>query len=147
MMITIREFKYLDADTLYSIMQLRMEVFYLEQRIMEQDFDDIDRKSKQIYIEGKGKKVDGCCRLFADPEIPGRMVIGRLAVKKSLRRKSRGSFLLKSAVSQAQRDGAKEVMLHAQIQTVDFYRRRGFEPIGEPYEEAGILHVMMIHKF
>lgn len=147
MIITIQEFKYLEVNVLYSIMQLRMEVFYLEQHIMEQDFDDIDRHSKHIYIEGKNKKVDGCCRLFTDPKNSNRMMIGRLAVRKSLRHKFYGSFLLASATEQAQRDGAKEVALHAQIQTVDFYRKKGYEPVGESFMEAGIEHVLMVHKF
>jgi predicted GNAT family N-acyltransferase len=34
-------------------------------------------------------------------------------------------------------------MLHAQRSAEEFYRGLGFQPTGEPFEEAGISHIEM----
>ena len=39
--------------------------------------------------------------------------------------------------------GDAEVMLHAQVSAIGFYRRAGFEAHGERFEEAGIGHLEM----
>ena len=36
-----------------------------------------------------------------------------------------------------------QVMLNAQVQALDFYRRQGFIEEGEPFMEAGIVHRAM----
>jgi len=38
------------------------------------------------------------------------------------------------------------VMLHAQRSAEGFYARFGFVPRGEPFEEAGIVHIEMVQK-
>jgi predicted GNAT family N-acyltransferase len=40
-------------------------------------------------------------------------------------------------------EGVPQIMLHAQAQTVDFYRQFGFIPVGEPFVEAGLSHLEM----
>ena len=48
------------------------------------------------------------------------------------------------AVLQAARQrGDREVVLHAQRSAEGFYGRLGFQPRGEPFEEAGIPHIEM----
>ena len=37
----------------------------------------------------------------------------------------------------------REVLLHAQASAVGFYLRRGFRPVGDAFEEAGIPHQAM----
>jgi predicted GNAT family N-acyltransferase len=39
--------------------------------------------------------------------------------------------------------GDRQVGLHAQRTAEGFYRRLGFTPQGEPFEEAGIPHIEM----
>jgi predicted GNAT family N-acyltransferase len=43
----------------------------------------------------------------------------------------------------AGRRGDAEVTLHAQVSALGFYRRAGFAPFGERFEEAGIEHLEM----
>jgi predicted GNAT family N-acyltransferase len=40
--------------------------------------------------------------------------------------------------------GDREVVLHAQRTAEGFYRRQGFVVRGEPFTEAGIVHVEMV---
>jgi ElaA protein len=34
--------------------------------------------------------------------------------------------------------------MHAQCAVADFYRRFGFAPVGEPFDEDGIAHIAMV---
>ena len=45
--------------------------------------------------------------------------------------------------SEAKRQGAKTIRLHAQVPAVPFYERFGFHPVGEPFLEADIPHILM----
>ena len=40
----------------------------------------------------------------------------------------------------------KEIELSAQVQTINFYKKLGFRPIGEVYLEANIKHQKMIYN-
>jgi predicted GNAT family N-acyltransferase len=43
----------------------------------------------------------------------------------------------------ARERGLDACVLHAQRRVAEFYRRQGYEVVGEPFEEAGIPHVEM----
>ena len=45
----------------------------------------------------------------------------------------------------AKERGDREVVLHAQRTAEGFYARLGFVQRGEPFEEAGIVHIEMAH--
>jgi YbgC/YbaW family acyl-CoA thioester hydrolase len=70
--------------------------------------------------------------------------IGRMAVLASVRGAGVGAALLSALVTESRRLGAREVMLHAQVDAADFYRRQGFQPRGPRFEEAGIEHQEMV---
>ena len=40
----------------------------------------------------------------------------------------------------------KTIYLHAQEAVVDFYKKLGFEVLGEQFSEADILHSKMVYK-
>jgi predicted GNAT family N-acyltransferase len=52
-------------------------------------------------------------------------------------------MVLDGLVQAAQARGDREVTLHAQCSAEGFYRRAGFTPQGERFEEAGITHIAM----
>jgi predicted GNAT family N-acyltransferase len=51
--------------------------------------------------------------------------------------------MLEALMAAAGQRGDREVGLHAQITAFGFYRRAGFVPHGERFEEAGIVHQEM----
>ena len=55
-----------------------------------------------------------------------------------------GAMVLETLMLEARRLGYREVLLHAQISAEGFYRRAGFVPRGERFDEAGIQHVEMV---
>jgi predicted GNAT family N-acyltransferase len=52
--------------------------------------------------------------------------------------------VLLALMQAANQRGDREVMLHAQRSAERFYARFGFVARGEPFEEAGIMHIEMV---
>jgi predicted GNAT family N-acyltransferase len=66
-----------------------------------------------------------------------------MAVVKDWRGRGVGAAILMALVEAARRRGDVEVALSAQTHALGFYRRHGFSPEGEVYEEVGIPHQAM----
>jgi YbgC/YbaW family acyl-CoA thioester hydrolase len=101
---------------------IRREVFIEEQRIpAELEWDEADAH---------------CLHAVAK--------VGRMAVLRPMRGSRVGRMVLEALLLEAQRLGYREVLLHAQITAEGFYRRAGFAPRGERFDEAGIAHIEMV---
>lgn len=126
------------AESEQNLRAVRDEVFGREQAVPRGlDWDGNDPRCAQaLALDDDGRPV-GTGRLQPD----GR--IGRLAVLKAWRRHGIGGRLLEALVDAARAAGLGEVHLHAQFQVLDFYARRGFEPEGPEFLEAGLRHVVM----
>lgn len=74
---------------------------------------------------------------------PGVGQIGRMATHAGVRSAGVGRQVLDALLAASRARGDHEVLLHAQIGAVAFYRRAGFETEGPVYEEAGVLHQTM----
>ena len=57
MTIHTTSFRHLDIETLYDILQLRSEVFVVEQNCVYQDLDGIDKNAMHSWIVEEGKMV------------------------------------------------------------------------------------------
>ena len=73
----------------------------------------------------------------------GEARVGRMAVRADVRRQGVGGRVLRFLEEAAAAEGAVEVTLHAQRYVAAFYLAHGYAEEGEPFEEAGIEHVMM----
>ena len=117
--------------------RIRFAVFVEEQRVpREIELDDNDAACVHAlaFIEGE---VVGTGRLLPDGHI------GRMAVLQAHRGTGVGSEILKALIEAARARGDRSVALSAQTHALEFYRRHGFAPEGEVYEEAGITHQAM----
>ena len=123
---------------------LRTAVFVDEQRIpAELEWDAADATAVHALARNWLGVPVATGRLLQ--HAPGVGRIGRMAVSRVLRGSNLGRDLL-SALMQAARDrGDQEVLLHAQRTAEGFYARLGFVQRGEPFEEAGIVHIEMVH--
>ena len=79
----------------------------------------------------------GCGRLLPDGHV------GRMAVRAPWRGRGVGAALLVHLVALGAARGDARAILNAQVQAVPFYARHGFVVVGEPFDEAGIPHVVM----
>jgi YbgC/YbaW family acyl-CoA thioester hydrolase len=122
--------------------RLRTEVFVKEQRIpAELEWDEADAQCLHAVGYNRLGQVVATGRLL--PSDDGIARIGRMAVHQVLRGSGFGEQVLRSLSAAARERGDRLVELHAQRSAASFYARLGFEPKGEPYEEAGIPHITM----
>ncbi len=122
--------------------QVRTEVFLEEQRIpVEMEWDELDDAAVHAVARNRLGLAVGTGRLLQ--HAPGVGRIGRMAVTRVLRGSNVGRDVLRALVLAASQRGDHEVLLHAQRTAQGFYARLGFEPRGEPFEEAGIVHIEM----
>ena len=130
--------------------KLRTAVFVQEQGIApELEWDDADSTALHaVAYNGLGQGI-ATGRLVRHNSDAGKNVskIGRMAVHRALRGAHFGQALLQTLTHAARGRGDAEVMLHAQRSAEGFYQRLGFAPRGEPFDEAGIVHIEMVKSF
>ena len=149
----IRTFADLSTSELYEILKVRYAVFTQEQGIIYLDEDDIDYLSTHVFLT-RGPIVVAYARLFRaktetvlnkeKPRLESNdaiFFIGRMLT--TVRHQGFGTRLMHTILAEARRQGAKTLRLHAQTHAVPFYERFGFQPVGEPFLEADIPHILM----
>lgn len=131
-----------DWDTLRDDAQrLRIEVFVIEQGVpVELEWDEADTVSIHAVAYDAENEPVATGRLLPDGHI------GRMAVRQSLRGSGIGSQVLQALLQEARREGHTELVLHAQIQALNFYARHGFVADGDIFMEAGIEHCKMLYR-
>jgi YbgC/YbaW family acyl-CoA thioester hydrolase len=124
--------------------QVRSEVFLDEQRIpVEMAWDEADEVAIHALTRNRLGLPVATGRLLQ--QAPGVGRIGRMAVNRVLRGSNVGRDVLRALMQAATQRGDHEVLLHAQRTAQGFYARLGFLQRGEPFEEAGIVHLEMVH--
>ncbi|HSV52285.1 MAG TPA: YbgC/FadM family acyl-CoA thioesterase [Burkholderiaceae bacterium] len=123
--------------------KVRTEVFVQEQRIpMEMEWDAADQTAVHAVAYNRLGQPVATGRLLQ--HAPGVAKIGRMAVNRVLRGSRLGRDILEALAQAARERGDHEIILHAQRSAEGFYRRLGFEPRGEPFDEVGIPHLEMV---
>ncbi|WP_422089828.1 GNAT family N-acetyltransferase [Tenacibaculum ovolyticum] len=140
----IKNFKELTTSELYEILQLRSEVFVVEQDCVYQDIDRKDQKALHV-IGIKEDKIIAYTRLFNSGQYFDTPSIGRVVVKDTERKYGYGHDLIKASI-QAIVDNYSEnkITISAQTYLQKFYESHGFVKVGEEYLEDGIPHIKMI---
>lgn len=124
---------------------LRTEVFVQEQQIpLELEWDGLDEVAVHAVAYNRLGEPVATARLLQSAPQLGR--IGRMAVTRLLRGAGVGRVLLQTLIEAAAQRGDRQIVLHAQRSAKDFYTRAGFEPQGQPFEEAGIPHIEMVRR-
>ncbi len=137
-------FDALTLTELYELLQLRSEVFVVEQACVFQDMDGADSEAMHLLGTAGGQPV-AYARCFAAGVKFNEASIGRLVTRSTLRGTGAGHLLLRRAVaSVAQQWGPQAIRIGAQARLENFYRQHGFVPTGEPYIEDGIAHIEML---
>ncbi|MBA6156729.1 GNAT family N-acetyltransferase [Tenacibaculum sp. S7007] len=140
----VKTFKELTTSELYEILQLRSEVFVVEQDCVYQDIDFKDQKALHV-IGTKEGKIIAYTRLFNSGEYFDTPSIGRVVVKDTERKFGYGHDLIKVSI-QAIIDNYNEtkITISAQTYLQKFYESHGFKQVGEEYLEDGIPHIKMV---
>lgn len=139
----IKRFNELSIGELYQLLQLRSEVFVVEQNCVYQDIDGKDRKA--MHVLGKYEdKVVAYTRLFGPGDYFGESSIGRVVISERYRDRKWGHLLMQRSIGAvAEYLGAGPITISAQQYLTGFYESHGFVQKGQPYLEDGIPHIRM----
>ena len=139
----IKRFEALTVDELYNLLQLRSEVFVVEQNCVYQDIDGKDRIALHLIGECQSKVV-AYARLFAAGDYFENASIGRVVVGTKYRENKWGHQLMQHAIT-AIEDHFKttKITISAQLYLKKFYESHGFIATGETYLEDDIPHIQM----
>jgi len=142
--INVKTFKELTTQELYDILQLRTEVFVVEQDCVYQDMDGKDQKALHV-IGYKNSRVVAYTRIFKSGDYFDYASIGRVVVSKQEREHKYGNDIMKASI-EAIKNHYNETMIKISAQTYlkRFYNNLEFFEVGEEYLEDGIPHVAMI---
>lgn len=140
----LKKFEELTPYQLYALLQLRNEVFVVEQHCVFQDADNRDQNSYHLMGFNNNKLI-AYTRLIRPGEMYDQASIGRVVTSPSARRSGAGKELMKQSIDAAYNlFGVQPIKIGAQLYLKKFYESFGFEPAGEVYLEDGIEHIYMI---
>ncbi len=142
-----KAFNDLSATELYAVMQLRNEVFIIEQNCVYQDADNKDALS--FHLCGWHNDIlVAYCRILPAGIAFDEPSIGRVVVSSGYRKTGSGRELVQKAIVKT-KDQFKQnkITIGAQLYLQHFYTSLGFVQVSGTYIEDGITHIEMQYKF
>lgn len=138
-----KTFQELTTSELYKILQLRSEVFVVEQDCVYQDIDFKDQKALHV-IGFKDDKIVAYTRIFKPEDYFENASIGRVVVAADERKYGFGHDLIKSSIKAIKTHfKVDEITISAQKYLKKFYETHQFKQVGAEYLEDGIPHIRM----
>jgi ElaA protein len=138
-----KQFGDLTPLELYAILQLRTEVFVVEQNCVFQDMDGKDHYCHHI-MGWNNDKIIATARIVPPGITYGFPSIGRVVTSPSVRGKNAGRELMNKSIDELTRlYGNSIIRIGAQLYLKKFYESFGFEQSGPVYDEDGIDHIQM----
>jgi ElaA protein len=139
----IKRFETLSTQELYKLLQLRAEVFIVEQNCVYQDIDGKDEKALHLIGEDNCEIV-AYARLFKPNDYFEQASIGRVVVKETSRAKKLGHILMREAIQVIKTHfDERKITISAQLYLKKFYESHGFIQTSEMYLEDDIPHIEM----
>lgn len=146
MEVFVKTFSQLSNRELYQILQLRSEVFVVEQDCVYQDLDGKDEKALHVFGLKDGNVI-AYARVFAPGDYFENVSIGRVVVPKNMRKYGFGKVIMEASLKEVQkRFPEATIELSAQTYLIKFYTDLGFGTQGEGYLEDGIPHIRMMKR-
>ncbi|WP_452225425.1 GNAT family N-acetyltransferase [Lacinutrix chionoecetis] len=144
--IITKTFQELTTQELYNVLQLRSEVFVVEQNCVYQDLDGKDEKALHV-IGFKNEKIVAYTRLFKPGDYFEFSSIGRVVVAEKERKYKFGYEIMEASIKVIKSHyNTDEIKISAQCYLKNFYNNLRFFEIGEEYLEDGIPHIGMLYK-
>lgn len=142
-----KTFDELTSDELYELLNLRSEVFVVEQDCIYNDMDGFDKDA--IHVLGFDKThLAAYARILPPGTRYKNISIGRVVVDPKSRGKSLGKQLMKQSIELVKTTWGKlPVNISAQLHLEKFYADLGFRTVSDVYLEDGIPHLKMEYSF
>lgn len=142
--VLVKSWGELTTSDLYSFVKLRTDVFFVEQKVDEEELDNRDQEPGTVHYWLED--ASGCAAYIRvlvndEPEhLDAKRIIGRVVVRADRRGEGLAQILLARAIEDF---GHEPMLLHAQQYVAPLYAKFGFEEFGEPFDEATIMHIGM----
>ncbi len=139
-----KSFDELSPGQLYAIIQLRNEVFVVEQNCVFQDADNKDQDAYHMmgWIDNN---LVAYTRLIPSGIAYRETSIGRVVISPKLRKTGLGRELMDLSIDLLYNIwGKTPIKIGAQLYLKNFYESIGFQQTSEVYMEDGIEHIEML---
>ena len=144
---TLKKFDELSVQEFHDIIQLRLDIFVVEQDCPYLDLDGKDQIAYHFYATTKDGVTVAYTRLFAPGDYYQEAAIGRVVVHKKYRKDGLGFELMSRSIQQIESIyQTKKIKIGAQQYLKNFYESLGFVSTGLDYMEDGIPHTYMLIK-
>ncbi|MBF8149044.1 GNAT family N-acetyltransferase [Winogradskyella sp. F6397] len=142
--IKVKTFNELTTQQLYDLLQLRSEIFVVEQDCVYQDIDGKDQKA--LHVLGyKNDVLVAYTRVFKPGFYFDESSIGRVVVQQKARKFKYGYDIMRASIEAIKTHYNEDIIrISAQTYLKKFYNTLGFFEVGEEYLEDGIPHINMI---
>jgi ElaA protein len=143
----------LTPHQLYELLQLRTDVFVMEQACAFQDMDGYDHLAVHLLgtevpataAQGQGAPLIAYARLFPAKIKFAEASIGRVITRDTVRGTGLGHVLICEAIrAVAALWGVQPIRIGAQSRLTAYYRQHGFVEVGPTYLEDNIDHQDML---
>ena len=144
----LKKFEGLSNYELYVLLQLRSEVFVVEQNCVFLDLDGTPDFEAYHLLAYHDTELWAAARLLAKGVSYAEYAsVGRIVNSSKARGKGIGKALMQEAMQQmAALFPNDSIKIGAQQYLENFYNSFGFQTISEPYLEDGIWHIHMVKK-
>lgn len=140
----LKKFEELTPAELYAVMQLRNEVFVVEQNCVYQDADNKDLKSHH-FMGWDGQTLVAYTRLLPQGISFTESSIGRVVNSPRYRGMGAGRELMERSIDTALKlFNCNSIKIGAQLYLKKFYESLGFVQCGPEYLEDNIPHIEML---
>ena len=144
---TLKKFNDLSLQEFHDIIQLRLDIFVVEQDCPYLDLDGKDEIAYHLFaVTDEGQTV-AYTRLFGPGDYYEEAAIGRVVVHRDFRKEGLGFELMSRSVQQIESlFKTRNIRIGAQQYLKKFYESLGFLSTGHDYLEDGIPHTYMTLK-
>lgn len=144
---TLKKFSELTVDELHDLLQLRINIFVVEQNCPYPELDGKDKIAYHYFVTDDQERIVAYTRIFGPGDYYEQAAIGRVVVDASKRREGLGYDLMKGSIAVV-KDlyGTDKIKIGAQKYLRSFYESLGFVKIGKGYLEDGIPHIYMVRN-
>lgn len=147
MTLVFKQFHDLTVEEFHDLLQLRINVFVVEQNCPYPELDGKDKLAYHLILKNHEGKTIATCRILP-PNISYKEVsIGRVVSMTTLRKTGVGRKLMSEALKHIEQTfGKVPVRISAQEYLEDFYKSYDFVSTAKRYLEDDIPHVEMLRN-
>jgi len=145
----VKTFQQLTVEELFDVLQLRVDVFVVEQHCAYRELEEYDRHPEARHLSGRneGGELIAYARLLPPAVRYPEVNLGRFVVKADFRKQGIGHQLVQTALQEISSWWPKSsIRISAQEYLQGFYAQYGFTRVSEVYLEDGIPHVEMVKE-